>query len=103
MAGMMNICESVIKTVRSNKPKWLTGLSQTASGEEADCIVPPRGHYSPRSKAGIYPRALFKAERGNPVSLPVRSGQRIAKSAYGGAGLGCRKKPMPCCNGADTG
>jgi hypothetical protein len=48
------------------------------------------------------PVLLLGTERGNPVSLLAR-GQQIARSAYGGAGLGCRKKRMPCCNGGDTG
>jgi hypothetical protein len=30
-------------------------------------------------------------------------GQQAVKPANGGAGVGCRKKRMPPCNGADTG
>lgn len=29
-------------------------------------------------------------------------GKQVVKPAYGGAGLGCRKKRMPGCNGSDT-
>lgn len=65
--------------------------------------MPLRGLHAPRSTAGTYPRALLKGERGNPVSLLIHSGQRATRHAYGGAGLGCRKKRTPCCNGADTG
>jgi hypothetical protein len=32
-----------------------------------------------------------------------RKGKQAARRAYGGAGLGCRKKRRPFCNGADTG
>jgi len=46
--GMMNICESVIKIVNGNKPKWLSGLSQNGDGEwRFASILRPRGHYSP--------------------------------------------------------
>ncbi len=38
-----------------------------------------------------------------PRIAPGLPGQRIAKSAYGGAGLGCRRKRMPRCNSVDTG
>ncbi len=38
-----------------------------------------------------------------PYRSRLRPGQPIARDAYGGAGLGCRKKRMPRCNGADTG
>ena len=39
------------------------------------------------------------------VGIPYRSlrGQQAAKSAYGGAGVGCWNKRMLRCNGADTG
>ena len=39
------------------------------------------------------------------VETPYRSlrGQQAAKSAYGGAGVGCWNKRMLRCNGADTG
>jgi hypothetical protein len=48
----------------------------------------------------------------NPTSLQKRNvvtpylsrkGTRAARRADGGAGLGCRKKRTPSCNGADTG
>jgi hypothetical protein len=52
--------------------------------------------------AGTYPNATRQAERGNPVSLPLR-GQPVARQTYGGAGLGCWKKRTPNCNGSDTG
>jgi len=65
--------------------------------------MPPRGLHAPRSIAGTYPRALLKAERGNPVSLLVPSGPCAVRHAHGGAGLGCWKKRTPYCNGTDTG
>src|ERR1700737_1843657 len=37
-----------------------------------------------------------------PYSSPSGD-SRPQGSAYGGAGVGYRKKRMPCCNGADTG
>jgi hypothetical protein len=52
--------------------------------------------------AGTYPNITRQAERGNPVSLPLR-GQPVARQTYGGAGLGYWKKRMPRCNGSDTG
>jgi len=45
---------------------------------------------------------LLNAERGNLVSL-LCGGQQAARSAYGGAGLGGRKKRMTNCNGSYTG
>ncbi|NQY37936.1 MAG: hypothetical protein HRT37_23910 [Alteromonadaceae bacterium] len=37
------------------------------------------------------------------IALDVNLRQRVVRQANGGAGLGGRKKRMPCCNGADTG
>ena len=48
------------------------------------------------------PAQTSGAERGNPVSSPVK-GRRPVRRADGGAGLGCRKKQRPPCNRADTG
>ena len=41
-------------------------------------------------------------ERGNPVPL-FFGRQQAARSANGGAGIGCWKKRMRRCNGVDTG
>jgi hypothetical protein len=59
-------------------------------------------HMPPGRKQAPNLAILLGAERGNPVSLLLR-GQQAARSAYGGAGLGCWKKRMLCCNGMDTG
>ena len=41
------------------------------------------------------------AERGKPDVLPL--GRAVARPTDGTAGKGCRRKRMPCCNGADRG
>lgn len=55
---------------------------------------------TPRSKAGTYPGVLLKW---NVLTLVLLLwGQRVARPAYGGAGVGCRKKRKRRCNGGDT-
>ncbi|MGD9209392.1 MAG: hypothetical protein PVI90_01380 [Desulfobacteraceae bacterium] len=44
---------------------------------------------------------LLSVERGNPVRLPYKKGRRTVRNAHDRTGLGCPKKRMPCCNGAD--
>ena len=101
---MVKVSESAIKTVSCNKPKRLLGLSQKAS--EAGCsslhcdIV---GHKLPGREQAPNPTYSWKRNLETPYRSRHGSGQRAVRHAYGGAGLGCWKKRMPCCNGADTG
>ncbi len=90
--------------MRYNKPKWLIGLRQKAPGAGGRCPTCLLVAYTlPGRQPAPTPRALLIGKRGNPVSLLTESGQRAVRCAYGGAGLGCRKKRRPCCNGTDTG
>lgn len=100
----MNICEPVIKIVILNKPKWLIGLNQNGDGRRrADCSLPLRGRkVFPVESRHLTLRTSLSGTW-KPRIAPGLPGQLIAKSAYGDAGLGCRKKRMPLCNGADTG
>src|SRR5580698_2605111 len=103
---MVNTCKSALKIVSANKRKWLdiSRLSQNGIGcgeaRRADtCFVTPM--HSGRKQAPN-PILLLSMERGNPVSLSLGR-QQAARSAYGGAGIGCWKKRMLRCNGVDTG
>ena len=101
---MMNICESVLKIVNSNKPKWLTGLSQNRRwGWRLDPMCHLVVTMPPGRKQASNPAYFSKWNVETPYRSRLRPGQRIARDAHGGAGLGCRKKRMPGCNGADTG
>lgn len=101
---MVNICESVLKTVTRDKRKWLDDqrLNQKVRRREASLLIAPRDPRPPGRKPAPAPTLLDDTERGNPVSLPAR-GQPVARPAQGGAGLGYRKKQTPGGNGSDTG
>lgn len=98
-------------------------------GWSAVSTLPPRGQYAYRSTAGTYPHTCFEcgtwkprmppvditargAARSFPAHLRLRERWESLRASSGGsamrradrrAGLRCRKKRMPCCNGADTG
>jgi hypothetical protein len=99
---MVKTSESAIKTVIIDKRKWLLRLNQkvlevgTASDAYAFVTHTPLG----RMQA---PKPTYFCKRN--VETPYRSprGRQTAKSAYGGAGTGTRRKRMPFCNGADRG
>src|SRR6202789_3583589 len=101
-AGMVNTRESAIKIVTANKRKWLMRLNQkvteTGSAPRVWAFVT---RMSPGRKQAPNPTHFYRRN----VGTPYRSlrGQLAARLAYGGAGLGCRKKRMPGCNGPDTG
>ncbi len=60
---MVNICESVIKVVRKNKPKRLIGLSQ--KGTRAGYAVLRMRHRGPK--------ALGREQAPNPTHLQKRN------------------------------
>ena len=101
---MMNICESAIKIVNGNKPKWLTGLSRNRRwGWRLDAFCRLVATKPPGREQASNPAYFSKRNVETPYRSRLWPGQRIARYAYGGAGLGCRNKRMTCCNGADTG
>ena len=96
----MNTCESAIKIVTYNKRKWLLRLNQTVmEAGRAFLICAFVTHMPPGQKQAPNPTYFDKWN----VETPYRSprGQRIARSAYGGAGTGTRTKRTPFGNGTD--
>jgi hypothetical protein len=100
--GMVNLSESLIIVVNTNKPKVLIGLSQNgkwssveaAKSSTAD-VVPPA------KKARPNPFSATHSERGKPIVLPL--GKRAARQADRAAGKGGWKKRTPSCNEMDRG
>jgi hypothetical protein len=58
-------------------------------------------HTSPGLK--LAPNPMDFSRRNVETSYSPLRGQYAVRRAYGGAGLGCRKKRMPGYNGPDTG
>ena len=102
--SMVNTCESALKIVIYDKPKWLLGLSQKAKEMGGWCI-PYRlvAHMSPGRKQAPNPMYFWKRNVETPYRPWILSGRCAARHTDGGAGLRCRKKRMPYCNGTDTG
>ena len=120
--SMVNTCEPVIKIVMASKPKWLSfgkqAWAKMASGSERGFNGAAPLDKAPAGRQRV-PNLTHAstAERGNPVHFPqaprldARLCNETEVSASGTAvrwsdrcaGLRCRKKRMPCCNGADTG
>jgi hypothetical protein len=100
---MANICESLIKIVSSERQKVLTCLDQngmrpglgSALFPNAD-VAPSVERWSLSHLQGIY------AERGKPDCLR-NCGNRTARGGDRQAGMGSRRKRMPCRNRADRG
>jgi len=85
-----------------NKRKRLTRLNQKVmemgrAALHSALVI----HKSPGREQAPNP---MNSNRRN-VETPYRSlrGRQAARPVVGGAGLGCRKKRMPDCNGSDTG
>jgi hypothetical protein len=99
---MAKTFEVALTIVKWNKRKWLIRLNQNGAGG-GNSVLPYAlvTHMPPGQKQP--PNPMYFCKRN--VETPYRSlrGQLAAKSAYGGAGIGYRKKRMPRCNGADTG
>ena len=99
---MVNTCEPVQRPSSANELKWLTSSNQKVREPEVDLTVPPRGRQcSPVDSRYLTPHRLQKRNVETPYLS--RKGKQAARRADGGAGLGCRKKRRPSCNGADTG
>ena len=95
--------ESAIKIVIYDKRKWLLRLNQTVMEVgTASLICAFVTHAPPGPKQAPNPAYFCKWNVETPYSSPSGD-SRPQGSAYGGAGVGSRKKRMPCCNGADTG
>ena len=98
----MNTCKSAIKIVTYDKRKWLLRLNQTVmevGTAPLNCAFVT--HMPPGPEQAPNPMYLCKWN----VETPYRSlrGQQTAKSAYGGAGIGTRRKRTPFCNRMDRG
>jgi hypothetical protein len=100
---MVKIFESAIKTVSSNKRKWLLRLNQTGigGGNSVFAYALFVTHMPLGQKQAPNPMYFCKWNVEIPY-CPLR-GQHAAKSAYGGAGVGTRTKRMPPCNRANRG
>lgn len=99
---MVKISESVIKAVIVSKRKWLPRLNQKVAeaGTAPDsCAVVT--HKLPGRKQAPNPTYFVTRNVETPYCSP--RGKQSAKSAYGSAGLGSRKKRKPDGNGLDTG
>lgn len=99
---MVKVTEPALKIVTVNKRKWLLRLNQKVSEMG---IAPEPCAFVTQTSPGQEqaPNPTYFSKRN--VETPYRSprGQRIARSAHGGAGTGTRTKRTPFCNGADRG
>ena len=99
---MVKRAESAIKIVIDDKRKGLTRLNQKVlevgrvrSFWALVTHIPPGRQQAPNP-------ADFESGTWKPGIAP-HQGKRAVRHAHSDAGLGCRKKRRPCCNGADTG
>ena len=100
--GMANGCEPLINAVKISEPKMLTGSNQNGTWLGTGRVpYPARRRDSHRRTGGAYPIVVFTRNVVNPY--PSRQGQRPARGAYGGAGIGGGRKRRPGCNGRDRG
>ena len=98
---MVKTSESAIKTVNNDKRKWLPRLTKTVLEVGRTIVLYVLVTRTPPGQQQAPNPAYFTGGTWKPRIAP--SGQQAAKPAYGGAGLGCRKKRTPGCNGPDTG
>ncbi len=98
---MVNTCEPVqrpsLRTSQSGCQAWPKG---TEAGGGFSGATSWSGRL-PVDSRYLTPHILLERNVETPY-LPCK-GRRTARRADGGAGLGCRKKRIPSCNGADTG
>jgi hypothetical protein len=71
--GMVNICESLINTVSTNKPKILIGLSQKGMWSGADATKSSAADEVPPVKRRDLTHSGTHTEQGKPTSLPADS------------------------------
>ena len=98
---MVNICESLINVVSSNKPKMLIGLNQNGKWPGIDARTSSVADDEPPAERQDLTHTGTPTERGKPVSLPL--GKQAVRCADGEAGMGWWRTRMPSCNGADRG
>lgn len=72
---MANICELLLNTVKFNKPKALTGLSQKARSRTTHFRIGLHGHHDYRWKGRALPVLVTHVEHDKPVSLPSGAGR----------------------------
>lgn len=102
MVGMAKISESVIKTVNSNKRKWLLRLNQKVMEVGVGFLTCRLVTLRLPGRQQAPNPTYFVARNVETPYRPPR-GQQAAKPAQGDAGLGGRKKRRLGCNGLDTG
>ena len=124
--GTVNTCEPAIKIVTTNEPKWLsfqgTGGSQARAKRQRGSERGFDGAASwtlnpPVDSRYLPPRMLQERNVETPYiscrcqslrqpmgcEAEVPASGSVARRIDRCAGLRCRKKPTPRCNGADTG
>jgi hypothetical protein len=100
---MDNLGELLINAVIARKPKMLSGLNQ--NGKWSGLEVTSSSNVDIRTtgeKASPNPFG-YLCGTWKPRNLPLRKGKQTVRRAEKVAGIGKRKKRMPCCNGKDKG
>ncbi len=99
---MANICESLQdREVRQAKGAVKPGPKGERPGSGADVSSDADAEPSVCGWSLSHPKGIY-AERGKPVCLHI-GGNRTVRQGDRQAGMGFRRKRMPCCNRADTG
>ncbi len=101
---MVNTCESAIKVVTVNRRKWFIRLSQNGNVNRKTIWpwVFVAKQDSPAESRHLT-QHCFRDGTWEPSIPPKFMGKPTARKAHGGAGLRCRKKRTPSCNGMDRG
>ena len=111
VVGMVNTCEPAIKTVSAQRAK-VAVLRETARAKRqrgSECGFNGAASWMihpPVDSRYLSPHMLRKRNVETPYAsrrCASPTGEGAARGSDRCAGLGCRKKPMPRCNGADTG
>lgn len=100
---MVNVSESAFK-IRDMKQAKVIGTPgpKRQWGSEDGLGLSLRGQQYPSDNSRHLTQRYLLIRTWKPRIPPASAGQPTARKAYGSAGLGCRKKQMPSCNGVDT-
>ena len=99
---MADICESLQdRELRQAKGAVKPEPKGERPGSEADASSDADAEPSVHGRSLSHPKGIY-AERGKPDCLR-ENGNRIARGGDRQAGMGFRRKRMPCRNRADTG
>jgi hypothetical protein len=101
---MMNTCESAFKDRKTKRAQVIDTLEPKRRRGMEDCLgASLRGQQIPSVNSRHLTQRHLLSGTWKPCISPTTVGKPTARKADGGAGLGCRKKRMPRCNGEDTG